>query len=40
MTVHLHLRRLRVVEVAVNVPERLDVVVEDARAVLVVRLAC
>jgi transposase len=34
MTVRLHLRRLRVVEVAVDVPERLEVVVEDVRSVV------
>ena len=33
MTVRLHLRRIRVVEVAVDTPDRLEVVVEDVRRV-------
>ncbi|HHN73670.1 MAG TPA: hypothetical protein ENK10_00415, partial [Acidobacteria bacterium] len=34
MTVRLHLRRLRVLEVQVDEPERLVVVVEDTRSVV------
>jgi transposase len=34
MTVRLHLRRLRVLGVSVDVPERLEVVVEDVRSVV------
>ena len=34
MTIRLHLRRMRVLEVAVDAPERLEVVVEDARSVV------
>ncbi len=34
MTVRLHLRRIRVVEVAADLPERLEVVVEDIRRVV------
>ena len=34
MTVRLHLRRMRVVEVTVDEPERLDVVVADLRTVV------
>ena len=34
MTIRLHLRRIRVVEVTVDLPERLEVVVEDPRSVV------
>ena len=34
MTVRLHLQRIRVVEVTADLPERLELVVEDSRRVL------
>ncbi|GAF97463.1 unnamed protein product, partial [marine sediment metagenome] len=34
MTIRLHLRRIRVVEVLVDHPERLEVAVEDTRGVV------